>query len=128
MVATELRKVRGGGRAFRYGGEEFAILFPGAIPTAAREHLEAVRSAISARRFALRAQDRPRRKPSTPKKPARPTRLISVSVSIGVAGPNARQSTPETVLRAADRALYRAKSAGRNRVVSDGDTRAVKKK
>ncbi len=128
MVASELRKVKGGGRAFRYGGEEFAILFPGATPTAAREHLEVVLSAVANRKFALRAKDRPRKKPNNPKKPAQPARLISVTVSIGVAGPNARLSTPDTVLRAADRALYRAKDAGRNRVVSEGDTRAVRKK
>lgn len=128
MVATELRKVKGGGRAFRYGGEEFVILFPGATPTAAREHLEMVRSSVAARKFALRAPDRPRKRPNRPKKAKQPVRLISVAVSIGVAGPNARHSTPETVLRAADRALYRAKSSGRNRVVSEGDTRAVKKR
>jgi len=128
MVATELRKVKGGGRAYRYGGEEFAILFPGANPTDAREHLEGVRSAIAARKFALRAPDRPRKKPSRPKKTNRPAHLISVAVSIGVAGPNTRHSTPDSVLRAADRALYRAKSTGRNRVVSEGDTRAVIKK
>ncbi len=67
MVATELRKVRGGGRAYRYGGEEFAILFPGATPTTAREHLEVVRSAVASRKFALRAKDRPRKKPNSPK-------------------------------------------------------------
>jgi len=128
MVAAELRKVKGGGRAYRYGGEEFAILFPGATPTAAREHLEVVLSAVSNRKFALRAKDRPRKKPNSPKKPMRPARLISVTVSIGVAGPNARHSTPDTVLRAADRALYRAKDTGRNRVVSEGDTRAVRKR
>jgi len=128
MIATELRRVKGGGRAYRYGGEEFSILFPGSNPTTAREHLEAVRSAIAGRKFALRAQDRPRKRPERPRKSARPARLISVAVSIGVAGPNARHSTPDTVLRAADRALYRAKSAGRNRVISEGDTRAVRKK
>ncbi len=128
MVATELHRVKGGGRAFRYGGEEFAILFPGATPAASREHLEVVRSAIANRKFALRSQDRPRKKPDRPKKPAQPAHLISVAVSIGVAGPNARHSTPDTVLRAADRALYRAKNAGRNRVVSEGDTRAVSKR
>jgi len=128
MVASELRKVKGGGRAYRYGGEEFAILFPSATPAAAREHLETVRSAVAARKFALRAPDRPRKKPDRPKKSTRPARLISVAVSIGVAGPNARHSTPDSVLRAADRALYRAKSTGRNRVVSEGDTRAVIKK
>lgn len=128
MVATELRKVKGGGRAFRYGGEEFAILFPGATPTTSRERLEVVRSGVANRKFALRAKDRPRKRPDSPKTPAQPARLISVTVSIGVAGPNARHSTPDTVLQAADRALYRAKDSGRNRVVSEGDTRAVKKR
>jgi diguanylate cyclase (GGDEF)-like protein len=128
MVATELRKVKGGGRAFRYGGEEFTIVFPGATPAASREHLEGVRSAIANRKFALRAQDRPRKKPDRPKSPVRSARLISVAVSIGVAGPDARHSTPDTVLRAADRALYRAKNAGRNRVVADGDTKSVTKR
>jgi diguanylate cyclase (GGDEF)-like protein len=127
MVASELRKIRGGGRAFRYGGEEFTILFPGATPKDSREHLEAVREAIADRKFAIRAPDRPRKKPSRPRKPSRPARLISVTVSIGVAGPNARSSTPESVLRSADRAMYRAKNAGRNRVVTVGDTRAARR-
>lgn len=128
MVATELRRVKGGGRAYRYGGEEFAIVFHGATPTTAREHLEVVRSAVANRKFALRGQDRPREKPDKPKDPTRPARLISVTVSIGVAGPNTRHGTADTVVRAADRALYRAKNAGRNRVVSEGDTRAVSKR
>ncbi|MBD3871636.1 MAG: GGDEF domain-containing protein, partial [Acidobacteria bacterium] len=37
MVATELQGVGGGGRAYRYGGEEFAILFPGSPAAAARQ-------------------------------------------------------------------------------------------
>jgi PleD family two-component response regulator len=39
-------------------------------------------------------------------------------VSIGLAGPSPRRQTPAEVLRAADRALYRAKNGGRNRLVS----------
>ena len=111
MVAAELQKVRGGGRAYRYGGEEFAILFPGSTPADASGPLEEVRAAIADRRFALRAPDRPQKKPDPPRRSSRPARLISVSVSIGFAGPNAR---------AADRALYRAKNKGRNRVVRYG--------
>jgi len=127
MVATELQGVGGGGRAYRYGGEEFAIVFPDASPARVREQLDNVREKIAGRRFALRAPDRPRRKPDTQPKKSRTPRLISVSVSIGVAGPNTRRKSPETVLRAADNALYRAKSAGRNRLVTTGDKVAVKK-
>jgi diguanylate cyclase (GGDEF)-like protein len=41
---------------------------------------------------------------------------VSVTVSIGVAGRNDRLDTPQSVIEAADRALYRAKDKGRNRV------------
>jgi diguanylate cyclase (GGDEF)-like protein len=121
MVAGELQKVKGGGRAYRYGGEEFAVLFPAAALPAARAALEDVRAAIAARRFALRAPDRPRKKPDPPRAPKRPTPKITVSVSIGLAASTGERREPEAVLRAADRALYRAKSDGRNRLVAFGD-------
>ena len=121
MIAIEMQQIGGGGRAFRYGGEEFAVLFPTATPSKARDPLEKVRASIGARRFALRAPDRPRKKPENVRKKSRPPRLITVSVSIGVAGPNSRRTSSDEVLRAADRALYRAKGAGRNRVVAAGD-------
>jgi diguanylate cyclase (GGDEF)-like protein len=120
MVAAELQNVGGGGRAYRYGGEEFAILFSGTTPSGASEALESVRTAVADRRFAIRSSDRPRKKPDPPRKPSRPPRLISVSVSIGFAGPSARTSDSSAVLRAADRALYRAKNKGRNQVVRYG--------
>jgi diguanylate cyclase (GGDEF)-like protein len=41
---------------------------------------------------------------------------VSVTISIGVAERNERLLTPEEVIQAADKALYRAKRAGRNRV------------
>ncbi len=120
MVAAELQKVGRGGKAYRYGGEEFAILFPGTSPSEASEPLETVCKAIADRRFAIRSSDRPRKKPDPPRKSSRPPKLISVSVSIGFAGPSARNSGSNAVLRAADRALYRAKNKGRNRVVRYG--------
>lgn len=121
MVAGELRKVKGGGRAYRYGGEEFAVLFPAISTPAARAVLEEVREAIAARKFALREPDRPRKKPDAPRAPKRPPRQIAVSVSIGLATATAERRDPQAVLRAADRALYRAKSGGRNRLVAFGD-------
>ncbi|MBD3853535.1 MAG: GGDEF domain-containing protein [Acidobacteria bacterium] len=121
MVATELQGVGGGGRAYRYGGEEFAILFPGSPAAAARQSLEEVRVAIAGRKFAIRGPDRPRKKPDSPRKKSKPSRTISVAVSIGLAGPNPKRTTADAVLRAADRALYRAKKEGRNRLVAVGD-------
>jgi diguanylate cyclase (GGDEF)-like protein len=121
MVADELARVGGGGRAFRYGGEEFAILFPGTRVVDVRDELETVRRAIAERRFALRAPDRPRAKPDKPRTSATPTRRVTVTVSLGAADATSRRPTTEAVLRAADKALYRAKRAGRNRVVAAGD-------
>jgi len=119
MVAEELARVGAGGKAYRYGGEEFAVLFPGTTRETAATALEVVRSAIAGRAFILRGPDRPRRKPKDP--PRRRRRVgqsSSVTISIGVAGPSPRRATPGEVLKAADRALYRAKRAGRNRIVT----------
>ena len=123
MVAAELQKVSGGGRSYRYGGEEFAVVFPTTPPAEARGPLEKVRSSIADRKFAIRAPDRPRKKPTQAKQKTRPPRLIGVSVSIGLAGPDSRRPTADNVLRAADRALYRAKNSGRNRLVAVGDSK-----
>jgi len=41
---------------------------------------------------------------------------VAITVSIGVAEPEATGADPEDVIRAADQALYKAKRAGRNRV------------
>src|SRR5690606_25573480 len=46
MVAHKIADVKGGGKGFRYGGEEFTIVFPGKTIQQAEEHLEAVREAI----------------------------------------------------------------------------------
>lgn len=118
MVATRLGEVGGGGRAFRYGGEEFAILFPGKELAECKPHLEGVREKIKATTFTLRAPDRPRRKPKEPRAAKRPTRTISVTVSIGAAERTERLAEPDAVIKAADRALYRAKRGGRDRVVA----------
>ena len=50
--------------------------------------------------------------------------LVSVTVSIGVASAGGEKSFPDAVLQAADKALYRAKGNGRNRVETAGSSRA----
>ncbi len=115
MVASRLERVGGGGRAFRYGGEEFTLLFPDKRLKETLPELEAVREAVAETRFLLRAPDRPKKKPrklraSGVQKEAR------VTVSMGAAEPRGRHPSPADVMGAADKALYRAKEAGRNRV------------
>ena len=115
MVGARVGEVRGGGRAFRYGGEEFAVLFPGKSVAQTHEHLEELRRAIEAAPFTLRSPSRPRRRPESPPA-AGPRQRIIVTVSIGVAGSNGLARKPEDIVQAADEALYRAKQAGRNQV------------
>lgn len=116
MVASKLGGVSGGGRAFRYGGEEFAVLFPGQSATDVIPHLESLRKAVQTSCFVLRGKDRPRKKPDAPRTRSDPRRAVVVTVSIGVAECNDRHAKPDQVIKAADRALYRAKEAGRNQV------------
>ena len=115
MVGARLGELGGGGRAFRYGGEEFAVLFPGKTLDEARTHLEAVRRTIEGAAFTLRGPHRPRTRPESPA-PAGSRRRIAVTVSIGAAAADTHGSSADVVVRAADEALYRAKQAGRNRV------------
>ena len=116
MVAGRLGRIHGGGKTFRYGGEEFTVLFPGKDLAHALEQLDAVRAEIADLDFAIRSPGRPRKKPDTPRPPRRKARRTRITVSAGAAERNNRNSGPEDVLRAADKALYRAKQAGRNQV------------
>jgi diguanylate cyclase (GGDEF)-like protein len=116
MVASKVGRVQGGGRPFRYGGEEFAVLFPGRTLKEALPYLEAVRREIEAARFAIRGGDRPAKRPRTTPPRAAKTQLLSVTVSIGAAHRPDRHTSATDLLRAADGALYRAKNTGRNRL------------
>ena len=115
MVAAMIDKVQGGGQAFRYGGEEFAIVFFGCSAKEAEPYVESLRQAVAGHRFVLRGPNRPEKKP-VPKPPAEERESASITISIGLAEHSKQQSTPELVLDAADAALYQAKEAGRNKV------------
>lgn len=117
LVASRLAKAPGGGKAYRYGGEEFTLLYPGRVCEDAVPHLEAVRESVEDARFSLRSWRRPRKKPKKGKKRRkRQPKKLSVTVSIGVADSAGDASRPHAVLAEADQALYRAKKGGRNRV------------
>ncbi len=117
MIAGRLNKV-GAGRAFRYGGEEFAILFPRKPAADTLFFLEAVRREIEDAKFKLRGPNRPKKRGEEHRGKGKRAKRISVTVSIGVAEPSKENWTPLEVIEAADQALYRAKQAGRNRIES----------
>jgi diguanylate cyclase (GGDEF)-like protein len=115
MVAAVMAKVGGGGKAFRYGGEEFAVIFPGKRVEQTQENLEKLRATIAGRVFVIRGPGRPRKRPDNPK-PADKRQALKVTVSIGAADNTFNEhEQPDEVIKAADEALYAAKQAGRNR-------------
>ena len=63
MVAAKLSRVGGGGRAFRYGGEEFLVVFRGRSAREAEPFAESLRRSIADAGFVLRGPDRPASKP-----------------------------------------------------------------
>ena len=115
LVAARLAQAPGGGTAYRYGGEEFALVFPGKGQDDCVPFLEELRETVETSRFTMRRRFRPRLKPKNDK--SRKSRQgIVITVSIGVAERDSRRVSPDQVVQAADKALYRAKEAGRNRV------------
>jgi diguanylate cyclase (GGDEF)-like protein len=113
-VARQLRRCRGG-TAYRYGGEEFAIVFEGRALRIADAALEAVRERIEATGVALSPQ-RQGGKAQAVRRGSAPG-VVHVTVSMGLADQNPSRRRIEEVLEAADKALYRAKQRGRNRLV-----------
>jgi len=114
MVASKIGDIHGGGKPFRYGGEEFAILFPGKDSKTSFPFLSNLRETVDSTRLILRNQDRPANKPE--KIPPRkiPWQEVHVTISIGVAHNSDELATTDDVLKAADEALYRSKEKGRN--------------
>ncbi|NMY74530.1 GGDEF domain-containing protein [Pseudomonas sp. WS 5071] len=125
LVASKLSKVGGGGRAYRYGGEEFALVFAGKTLDECMPHLDELRESIASYNIQLRNQESRPQDDQQGRQRRAGTRAssVSVTVSIGVAERMPEQRTAEEVLKAADKALYSAKSAGRNCVIAYGQTR-----
>ncbi len=97
--------VRKGDTAYRLGGEEFVILAPEATREGAVIIAERVRRAVAGEKV-------------SPPPDSSSTRPLSVTVSVGLAVvPDAAIAGTQALIECADRALYDAKAAGRDRVV-----------
>lgn len=103
MIATQLKSVSGGGSAYRYGGEEFTLVFPGKSVDEAKPFVEKVRQKIEKTPFIVK------------KKNAKKSKAAQVTISAGLSDSISWKST-EATLKQADKSLYKAKKRGRNRV------------
>jgi len=119
FVAAQLARTRGRAQAFRYGGEEFTLVFKGKTMEEVWTYIDQTRERIDNTRFTIRAPDRPEGKPRKQKGPGS-KKTVSVTVSIGAAQRNAEHRYPQDVIKAADKQLYSAKQAGRNRTAMVG--------
>ncbi len=102
IVANELTKISVG-KAYRFGGEEFTIVFPRKSIEQVESALEEVRKNIESTNLDFIKTDKKKGKPK-------------ITVSFGLAERQPEHKKPEEVLKLADKALYDAKKAGRNRV------------
>lgn len=92
------RSTRGGDAACRYGGEEFVVLMPGATPDDAAQRVEQWRRVFAA--LTVHVGDS----------------SMHTTFSAGIASAPTHARSPAELFAAADKALYRAKTGGRNRV------------
>ena len=114
LVASILRD-HFGKTAFRYGGEEFCVVFRNTAVEDAAEMMNHARSEIASRGFSIRSSGGKRKK-SGRKKGRNQVKKVRLTVSAGLSVQAGPFRDAETVLRNADKALYRAKESGRNRV------------
>jgi diguanylate cyclase (GGDEF)-like protein len=102
--------------ACRYGGEEFAVILPEAVSVEGAAAAERIRARI-ATRGAIVVAERIRKQIEQSQ-----IEGVGVTVSIGVASYPAHGTELDALVKAADDALYKAKGAGKNRVIVAGDT------
>ncbi|UPQ89914.1 GGDEF domain-containing protein [Vibrio sinaloensis] len=118
LVAAKLKQVGGKAKVYRYGGEEFTVLFKGKNAEQAHEHLEQLRQSIESYEMVIRDhQKRPKddKQGSKTRGSKKTSDSVTITISIGVADSSDSNKVSE-VIKTADGALYKAKKAGRNRV------------
>lgn len=103
MVASKLSNVSGGGKAYRYGGEEFTLLFPSKNLDESYIHADSLRENIAKTPFTVRNK--------------KSAKKIFINISVGIVQNSKKDKDPFATMKRADNALYKAKKAGRNTVI-----------
>jgi diguanylate cyclase (GGDEF)-like protein len=107
LVRCIREQLRGSDVMARFGGDEFIVLLPETGNKGALEMAERIRKAVEISRFDVRSGD------------------TNITVSLGVASYPEDGGNLDVILDKADKAMYRAKQAGRNRVIAYTEVDAV---
>lgn len=117
LLGSILKSVSGF-KAYRYGGEEFTLVFSHNNEEKLKDVLETVRSKVANYPLTLRDPSRPETTSKGKEKRGKQSnkKAVKVTISLG-ATTKLPTDTPDSILKRADENLYAAKKAGRNRVV-----------
>lgn len=113
MIAAKMKKVGGGGFPYRYGGEEFTVVFPGKCINDSELHLEVLRKSIADMPFVVNRQGR---RNTSNKSSRKKQKTVQVTVSIGISDSKNKKGNAWGIMKKADTALYKAKKNGRNQL------------
>ncbi|NAW70361.1 diguanylate cyclase [Vibrio sp. V27_P1S3P104] len=115
LVASRLRQIPGKAHVYRYGGEEFTLLFKGKYASQAEESLEWLRNDIEQYDLVIRnIEERPKsQRAGVKKRHEGGKNSVNITVSMGICDSRI-ESDPKRALKLADEALYKAKKSGRN--------------
>lgn len=116
LVARVLSQHRMPVKVFRYGGEEFTLVFRGMTADQATPILDALRERVAAYPLTVRKPGRPAsgRRGKRQRGQSNPAKQVSITLSFGVTDASKGNASPDAALQRADKALYKAKQAGRN--------------
>ncbi|MGB3691503.1 MAG: PleD family two-component system response regulator [Spirulinaceae cyanobacterium] len=103
LIANEAKRATD--LAARYGGEELAVILPNTDINGALKVAKEIRDKVKALGVIHEAS---------------PFKYVSLSLGVAAFTPTA-QTSPETLIQAADQALYKAKAQGRDRAIADGE-------